>query len=109
MNGEELQQSGLGCTSGGMGRPKLEDRANVIDRDSPTMGVRLTPSEHEALQRLIALLQSELDERGLTVRASGAAVLRSLLRREAEARGVWPGDAAKPAKRAGKARGPRKG
>ncbi len=80
-----------------MGRHKATDRSNVTDREGPTVAVRLTPIEHEALSRLVESQQAQHEALGIAARASGASVIRVLLRREAQARGFWPGEAPPPA------------
>lgn len=76
-----------------MARHKSPDTENITT-GIDTIGLRLTPTERTALERLKALEQARYDELGVTARAGFGSVLRALIKREAQARGVWPGAAA---------------
>ncbi len=69
------------------------DRAEVVQVGGPMLTLRLAEVEASALEVLVDLQRQETAHLGLRG-ASRASVLRSLLRREAQARGVWPRAAA---------------
>ncbi len=76
--------------SADMTRTRTEDRTNVVGRDSKVIGVRITPAEQAALEALVALRQQVVADQGLDdVTITPTGIMRSLLRKEAKARGVW--------------------
>lgn len=81
-----------------MPRTRQEDRDNVTSRGGPALTIRLTPAEAKALQALVDQQRAAAEQIGILASAvSSASVLRLLLRREAQAKGVWPSEATPPA------------
>ena len=64
-----------------MARPPKEDRSTVA---SATLTIRLTPDERATLDALVDAVNEQVAETG--ARVTAAAFVRSLIRREGEAR-----------------------
>lgn len=77
-----------------MGRSKSADRTNVTSNDGPVVAVRLTPLEDDALRALVDRQRHQLEGMGIAAKATGASVLRMLLRQEAQRVGAWPATSA---------------
>lgn len=73
------------------GRPKNPNRGSVTSKGGPVLAIRLSPDEQEALAALVELQRAAVAEHGLESAVSSASVVRALLRREAQARGLWKG------------------
>lgn len=73
-----------------MPRKPQHDRSNVTTADGPSLVLRLTPNENAALIALVALQHDELAKAGIVATTSKGKLLRTLLVREAKAKGVWP-------------------
>ena len=77
-----------------MGRPRNPDRKAVTAQGGPVLAIRLSPDEQAALAALVELQREAVAEHGLECAVSSASVVRALLRREAQARGLWKGKGA---------------
>lgn len=66
------------------------DRDNVTtERGGEMIALRLTPAERRALDVLIARQQAQLDQLGVSVRVGAATLIRTWIKREAQAGGCW--------------------
>lgn len=88
-----------------MPRSKNPDRSAVTSQGGPVLGVRLSPVEAEALAALVELQRQAVAEHGLEAAVTSASVVRFLIRREAQARGVWKGGSASAPRLPGKRKG----
>lgn len=79
--------------------PKAEHLVNDV-----VISVRITRAAFEALKALEQLTQKALEDAGVNATVNAANIIRTLIEREAKARGVWPEDAAAPASSAPKSK-----
>jgi hypothetical protein len=72
-----------------MARTKQENRRNVTTRDGLVVAFRATKEEEEALQYLLIQQQAIVDAAGVGAKVTAASLIRNLIKREAQAKGLW--------------------